>query len=150
MGGGATLFMLFVPMFIMLLAGAALIAMWRFSKSRSYPACGSCGYDLSASVGAVTRCPECGAEFKDVGIRPPGESRNKAMLITGLVLVLIPLTCFGALFGMALLHGARSGPPPVIVPAGPPPAPPTVTQPEFALPTIEQPEAPPPQPSLEG
>ena len=30
---------------------------------RPFAACGGCGYDVSGSVGSVTRCPECGLNF---------------------------------------------------------------------------------------
>jgi large subunit ribosomal protein L7/L12 len=77
-------------------------------KSFSYPACGGCHYDLSASVGTATRCPECGKEFTGVGILAPNQKkRSGAMLAWGIVLCLVgvsplPLCCGMGVFMPAL------------------------------------------------
>ena len=36
-----------------------------------HPACGACNYDVTGIIGSAMRCPECGAEFAQVGIVPP-------------------------------------------------------------------------------
>ncbi len=84
-----------IPMLIMVVAGVLLIV---FSRARgtAYPSCGRCGYDVSGSIGSVTRCPECGRDFTEVGILPPGRKRNPFMIGAGVVLIVLPLGCFGS------------------------------------------------------
>ena len=58
---------LFLVLFFVLLplgAGITMLVLSRRGK-RSYPACGSCGYDISSSVGSVDRCPECGLQLAE-------------------------------------------------------------------------------------
>ncbi len=85
----------FIPMLIMVVAGVLLIV---FSRSRgtAYPSCGRCGYDVSGSIGSVTRCPECGRDFTEVGILPPRRKRNPFMIGAGVVLIVLPLGCLGS------------------------------------------------------
>lgn len=80
-----------------LIAGILLIVFSR-SKGKSYPACGKCGYDISGSVGSVIRCPECGMDFTEAGITPPGGKRNPFMLVGGILLIVMSLGCVGSLF----------------------------------------------------
>ena len=77
-----------------LVAGVALIIMSR-RKGGPFPACGQCGYNISASIGTTTRCPECGGEFGEVGVRPTKARTHPAMLWIGLALVILPTTCIG-------------------------------------------------------
>jgi hypothetical protein len=79
-----------------LIAGAWLIVASR-KKGLGFPACGGCQYDLSGTIGAATRCPECGAEFAVVGILAPGGARNRKLLWSGIVVLMIPITCTGFL-----------------------------------------------------
>ena len=88
---------------------AVLVGIVLIFKSRrvgfSYPACGKCHYDLSATVGTATRCPECGVEFLTSGIIAPGaRPRSRLMLVMGILLIvggLLPLCCFGVILPTA-------------------------------------------------
>jgi len=81
-----------------LLTSAVLLIVFSRGKGKSYPSCGKCGYDVSGSVGSVTRCPECGLEFTEAGIIPPGGKRNPIMLLGGIALLVLALGCFGSIF----------------------------------------------------
>ena len=94
MGSGFELALLIL--LIPLVLGIILIVKSK-PRGRSYPACGRCHYDLSGSVGVAARCPECGADFLEAGIIPPGGRRNPTMVGVGIVLLLIPITCAGTL-----------------------------------------------------
>ena len=123
---GMFLFLIFLPMIIMLIVGVWLIFASRRGGGKRYPSCGACGYDLSGSVGSVPRCPECGADFKIVGITPPGGSRSRGMLAAGIVLIILPLTCAGGIVVLSLANLYRSNtptPPPTVTPFTPPPPP---------------------------
>jgi hypothetical protein len=76
-----------------------------------YPACGACNYDLSATIGAVDRCPECGAEFKMVGIIAPSSSNRREMKWAGIALlsigILVTISC-GGLLVLPAIGSARS------------------------------------------
>jgi hypothetical protein len=74
--------------------GIVLIVKGR-RRGPGYPACGGCGYDVTASVGAVDRCPECGGTFVSVGILPP-TTRRPGMQIAGVVLLVLGLGCVGS------------------------------------------------------
>ncbi len=91
----AAVLVFFIPMLIMVALGVLLIV---FSRARgtAYPSCGRCGYDVSGSIGSVTRCPECGSDFTEVGILPPRRKRNPFMIGAGVVLIVLPLGCFGS------------------------------------------------------
>lgn len=92
-------FMLLFVVLVPLVAGGLLIAYSR-KRGEKYPSCGGCGYDVTGTVGAATRCPECGQHFVAVGIVPPGGRRNKVMMWIGVAVLFIPVTCVG--FGMVL------------------------------------------------
>src|SRR5688572_21555823 len=68
-----------------------------------YPACGSCNYDLSGTIGKGTRCPECGTDIAVAGIVPPKGRRDVGRTWVGVAFVVVPLTCAGvALLGMSV------------------------------------------------
>lgn len=75
-------------------AGIILIIASR-GRGLGYPACGVCKYDLSATIGAASRCPECGAEFAQVGILPPRGRRKPLLLWAGILLLMAPSSCVG-------------------------------------------------------
>ena len=78
--------------------GVGLIVMSRAGgRGVGYPACGSCGYDVTGTLKTnVDRCPECGSSLAEVGVRPPGpQPGRKPMLIAGIALVAVILTCVG-------------------------------------------------------
>lgn len=52
------------------LAARAVFRTVRGPKAR-HAACGGCGYELAPNPAGLTRCPECGREFLDVGIKAP-------------------------------------------------------------------------------
>ncbi len=76
------------------LAGIVLVVTSRRPGS-PFPKCGQCGYNVSASIGTTTRCPECGGGFGVVGITPTVARRNPATLWIGLGLIIVPTTCIG-------------------------------------------------------
>lgn len=87
-----------------------VLGIWLIVKSRGgmgYPSCGKCGYDVSGTVGSEIRCPECGAEFTTVGIVPP-RTTNKSMRVTGICLLVIPLTCGGGLVLTGIMSATRA------------------------------------------
>ncbi len=96
-------FMLFIHS--MLVGGIVLIVKSR-RRGSDFPTCGSCGYDLTGSTAATDLCPECGGNFNIVGITPPHRGGgSRIMLVIGIVLLVLPLTC-GGLFTFAI--AARS------------------------------------------
>ena len=83
-----------VAMAIPIVAGIIIIVAAR-GRGLGYPACAVCKYDLTATIGTASRCPECGAEFARVGILPPREARKRILLWTGVILLVAPLSCAG-------------------------------------------------------
>jgi transposase-like protein len=79
----------------LLSAGIVLIVQAR-RRGVSHPACGECGYDVTATVGTTDRCPECGKPFLEVGITPPGRRTRPVMLSAGIVMVVLAVGCFGS------------------------------------------------------
>lgn len=83
------------------LLGVVLIVLSRAGgRGTGYPACGSCGYDVTGTLKTnVDRCPECGSSLAEVGVRPPGRQPGRTpMLVLGIVLVVVMLTCVGGVF----------------------------------------------------
>ena len=74
--------------------GIVLIVKSRKPGSK-FPTCGKCGYDLTGSTAATELCPECGGQFTEVGIIPPRPGGKKRLMVIGIVLLLVPLTCLG-------------------------------------------------------
>ncbi len=89
------LFMIMVV--VPLTGGVLLIVFWR-GRGPDHPACGNCGYNVRASIGSVTRCPECGAEFGEAGITAPRSKRKRKpiMIAAGLVLIVLAVGCLGS------------------------------------------------------
>lgn len=87
------------------LGSGALLIIFARRRGKGYPACGKCGYDVSGSVGTVTRCPECGSAFTEVGILPPRGKRNPIMLALGIVIIVSVLGCVGT--GLITARSAR-------------------------------------------
>lgn len=75
-----------VLVLVVVLAGCGIVVA-STRKRRPFASCGKCGYDVTATVGSSPRCPECGAQFTEVGVRPPERVRG-AMLAAGLAIVL--------------------------------------------------------------
>ena len=94
------------------LAGGVLLIVFSRRRGPDHPACGKCGYNVHASIGSVTRCPECGADFGQAGITPPRGKckRNPVMIAAGLVLIVLAVGCFGSslLFQRARIAQARN------------------------------------------
>ncbi len=83
-------FMIIIVLAAPLVAVIAMLIWWRKNRAATFPACGKCGYDVSGSVGSVTRCPECGSEFTEAGIVPPRRrSVRIAFWVTAAVIVLL-------------------------------------------------------------
>jgi hypothetical protein len=112
--------LMFAVLLAMFVGGIVLLV-----KSRrggpAYPSCGACGYDMTGSIGEVSRCPECGADVAVAGIVPPGGQRSRARIVIGSLLVAISVSCVGATLIPALLMPLRTQPTPVPAPAPPPP-----------------------------
>ncbi len=71
--------------------GLVVLLMVRRSGG-DFPACPRCGYDVSATLGSEVRCPECGAAFAEVGIRPPGrDARTTRRAVVALIAVSLAL-----------------------------------------------------------
>lgn len=101
------LFMLFI--LAMFVGGIVLIVKSRKRGSDS-PTCGGCGYNLTGSTAATDLCPECGGQFTVVGIITPKSERKTGLLVIGIVLLILPLTCGGLLtLGIAAPLAARGG-----------------------------------------
>ena len=124
---------------IPLISGVLLIVFSK-GKAKSYPACGKCGYDVSGSVGAVSRCPECGLDFTVAGINPAGDKRNPLMLTSGIILLVLSLGCFSSLF---LANSSRVRQQTIVAPAPPPQptAPTPVAPPQQQSPSTDQSES---------
>ena len=125
------------------LAGGVLLIVFSRRRGPDHPACGKCGYNVHASIGSVTRCPECGADFGQAGITPPvgNRKRNPFMIAAGVVLIVSSLGCLGSTLLLPLLlplaaRTQRSAAQKAAA-AQPAPAPANAAQPE----TAEDPEA---------
>ena len=101
---GAAFFLLLCA--IPLALGVILVVRSK-QRGHGYPACGGCGYDVSGSMGSVVRCPECGALFTEVGITPPRGRRNRTMLVCGIILLAVFVSCLGT-GGIAMFAGTRA------------------------------------------
>ncbi len=88
--------LVFLIMVVVPLAGGVLLIVFSRRRGPDHPACGKCGYNVRASIGSVTRCPECGADFGQAGITPPRDKRNPFMIAAGLVLIVLAVGCFGS------------------------------------------------------
>jgi hypothetical protein len=42
-----------------------------YQRTRLGPRCGQCDYDLTGLEHRAVRCPECGGDLNDVGVKPP-------------------------------------------------------------------------------
>ncbi len=90
--------LVFLIMVVVPLAGGVLLIVFSRRRGPDHPACGKCGYNVQASIGSGTRCPECGADFGQAGITPPRgkRKRNPFMIGAGLVLIVLAVGCFGS------------------------------------------------------
>lgn len=93
MGTNGVLFLLLVTAPLM---GGVMLIMFARRRVPDHPSCGKCRYNVRASIGSVTRCPECGAEFAEVGIRPPGGHRSPFLIAAGLLLIVLAVSGFGS------------------------------------------------------
>ena len=101
------LFMLFI--LAMFVGGIVLIVKSR-KRGSEFPTCGGCGYDLTGSTAATDLCPECGGQFTVVGIISPKSEPKTGLLVIGIVLLILPLTCGGLLtLNIAASLAARGG-----------------------------------------
>ncbi len=125
--------LLFLIIVVVPLAGGVLLIVFSRRRGSDHPACGECGYNVHASIGSVTRCPECGADFGQGGIRPPRGKRNPFMIAGGVVLIVFSLGCLGSTLLYPLARSAAQK----AAAAQAAPAPADAAQPE----TEEDPEA---------
>lgn len=93
---GVSILLVYLILMLMMVVAGVLLIVFSRSRGTAYPSCGRCGYDVSGSIGSVTRCPECGRDFTEVGILPPRRKRNPFMIGAGVVLIVLPLGCFGS------------------------------------------------------
>lgn len=104
---GLFLLILLVPL-LLLLAGAILLILSRRGRL-AHPACGACGYDVTATVGSQDRCPECGERLVDAGVHPPGRPpRRTTMLAIGVVCLVLGGSCGVLTVGPMLFAATRS------------------------------------------
>ncbi len=99
-----------VAMFVLLLAmfvGGIVLLVKSRRGGPDYPSCGACSYDLTGSIGEVSRCPECGVDVAVAGIVPPGGRRSMARMVIGGLLLAISVSCAGAFLLPALLLPMR-------------------------------------------
>lgn len=55
---------------------AGLIMLRRaYQRTRLGPRCGQCDYELTGLEHRVARCPECGSDLNEVGVKPPARGR---------------------------------------------------------------------------
>lgn len=71
------------------------------------PACGGCGFWVAASTGGLKKCPECGGDYREVGIYPP--SRVKKRLYTLPVALTAWAIIVGAWTWWASMHMTEIG-----------------------------------------
>ncbi len=121
------------------LAGGVLLIVFSGRRGPGHPACGKCGYIVHGSIGSVTRCPECGADFGQAGITPPvgNRKRNPFMIAAGVVLIVSSLGCLGPALLLPLAARAQRSAAQKAAAAQQAPAPADAAQPE----TEEDPEA---------
>ncbi len=50
--------LVFLIMVVVPMAGGVLLIVFSRRRGPDHPACGKCGYNVHASIGSVTRCPE--------------------------------------------------------------------------------------------
>ncbi len=116
------------------LAGGVLLIVFSGRRAPGHWACGKCGYNVHGSIGSVTRCPECGADFGQAGITPPGgnRKRNPFMIAAGVVLIVSSLGCLGPALLLPLAARAQRSAAQKAAAAQPAPAPADAAQPETA------------------
>lgn len=71
--------------------GAVLLNSRRLRRSRGYPACGRCRYDVTGTLGRSERCPECGSLLAEVGVIPRHGHIGAADCVNGAMLMTLPL-----------------------------------------------------------
>ena len=96
---------LYLILMLIMVVGGVLLIVFSRTRGTDYPSCGRCGYDVSGSVGSVTRCPECGCDFTEVGILPPRRKRNPFMIAGGVVLIVLAVGCVS--LSLLFATGAR-------------------------------------------
>ena len=88
------------------IVGAVIIGLsWK--KVRSFPACGHCGYDVTGSVGKVSRCPECGRLFTEAGIVPPRPKRRAPLIFAAAVFLVLVVAGVGSVLSFRMAARAR-------------------------------------------
>lgn len=95
---------------VLMAVGTVIVVLLHRGRGGDFPACGQCGYDVSATLGTEVRCPECGAAFAEVGVKAPGHNaklnRNATIgLIAVSLLVVLSLATFA---GVARYSAARA------------------------------------------
>ncbi len=93
--GVVRLLVLLIIVVMPLVSGVLLIVLSR-RRGPDHPACGKCGYNVHASIGSGTRCPECGVDFGQAGITPPRGKRNPFMMAAGVALIVVAVGCFSS------------------------------------------------------
>ena len=102
--------LVFLIMVVVPLVGGVLLIVFSRRRRPDHPACGKCGYNVHATIGSGTRCPECGADFAQAGITPPRGKRNPFMIAAGVVLIVLAVGCLGSslLLPIAKSQAARN------------------------------------------
>lgn len=94
------IFMVLLVAFLAVLTAGGVMLVVRSRRRGSvheYPACGKCGYDVTATVGGTGRCPECGSALIEVGVLAPrGKAgRDRLMLWMGIGMLVLVAGCVG-------------------------------------------------------
>ena len=118
---GRILVLLLLVAFVVLLVGVVIsIVVLLIRRGRGTTdggTCGGCGYMVRGL--STLRCPECGADLREVGINKPAKRSSKALTILIIllgVLLFLSCTCTGMMF-WGIRGTAVSTPVPAPLPA---------------------------------
>jgi hypothetical protein len=85
-----------------IIVGTILMVVSRGKRRQPFPSCGSCGYDLTGSLGETATCPECGSSLEAVGILPAANEQASSGFVIGACLVGVGLAV-GAWWTLAII-----------------------------------------------
>ncbi|WP_432798014.1 hypothetical protein [Poriferisphaera sp. WC338] len=93
---GLLVLLLLVGMVLLFAVGAVMILVGLLKKKEvgadGEGKCGRCGYIVKGLK--EMRCPECGSDFAEVGIVKGEKKRRRGLIVTGGVLVVLPVALF--------------------------------------------------------
>lgn len=86
-----------VGLMVPLVGIVLLVKGCRRSGGLGFPACGHCQYDVSATIGTSSTCPECGQDLGSSGVMSPEGKRSTGLIVAGALVLLVSLGCLGPL-----------------------------------------------------